>query len=937
MTVACARCHDHKFDPISQRDYYALYGYLKSTGYQQARYEHPERDRRAAAELERLRLEGSGPIRGLVARAMAPAVERLPDYLDTAATLLRSRVVGGATSTVVFQDFEKGSYAPWTTQGEAFKSKPHAGAFANQQAVSGFKGKALANSYGGRDSLKGRLRSPAFTVDHRYIAFLVGGGAHAGQTCVNLVVDGKTVRTATGQNDEKLLPHSWDVQEFKGKSAVIEVVDDHSDGWGHINVDHFAFTDLPPDSEASPVPPEAIAAAARERGLDEGLLKRWTQRLTEKHPAHDPLAVLSAAVEDAKPAKALASWRAAQVTPHANPQPSNPAIRIIADYTRPDTTLRQNGFAFGARPLGVFDVQLTGNPVRPIQRVITTPAAYQDPAWNGLKAHESTVGSGRGEVFHAGKMLRTPSFVLSQGRVHYLVQGKADVYAPIDSHRVNHGPLHQQMSSRIDTRGRWAWHSQDLSRYIGSVGHLEFTPSSDEPFAVAMVVEGPNAPFPATEPGMKPLADAWQQITDGDVSTLAAALREACRGAIAAMSSERPAPESELAGLAALAQWMVQHGELWLPDSPLPGVERWIAPLAHLHAGIIKASRLAPVAFDGDGIDERLMIRGSPRRQGEPIARRFLEVFEGTKDAPAGKDGSGRLELARRIADRDNPMTARVMVNRLWHHLFGKGLVASVDDFGAMGAAPTHPELLDHLASRFTADGWSVKRMLRTLVLSRTYRQSSRPSPTSAARVASIDPSNLLLSHASVRRLQAEPVRDAMLAVSGRLDTQAFGPPVPVALNDFMDGRGKPHGGPIDGHGRRSVYISVRRNFLPAMMLAFDTPAPFSSMGRRSVSNVPAQALILMNDPFVIEQARRWAQRALADGSLKDPESRVTAMFREALGRQPSESERSEAVAFLREQGVRLGLAPSKALDHEKTWADLAHALFNAKEFVFLE
>ena len=270
---------------------------------------------------------------------------------------------------------------------------------------------------------------------------------------------------------------------------------------------------------------------------------------------------------------------------------------------------------------------------------------------------------------------------------------------------------------------------------------------------------------------------------------------------------------------------------------------------------------LALAIADGTARDEPVHIRGSSKTLGEVVPRRFLEAIAGAEQ-PAPAAGSGRLELARRLVDPANPLTARVLVNRVWKHHFGEGIVKTPDDFGVMGQPPTHPELLDYLATRFVAGGWSIKGLHRLMMLSSTYRMQSRPDPGSEAE--RIDPANVLLHRMNVRRLEAEAIRDAMLAVSGRLDRTLFGPSVLPHLTPFMDGRGRPgKSGPLDGDGRRSLYLNVRRNFLTPMFLAFDFPVPFSTMGRRNVSNVPAQALTLMNDPFVVQQARLWADRVL--------------------------------------------------------------------------
>jgi len=182
------------------------------------------------------------------------------------------------------------------------------------------------------------------------------------------------------------------------------------------------------------------------------------------------------------------------------------------------------------------------------------------------------------------------------------------------------------------------------------------------------------------------------------------------------------------------------------------------------------------------------------------------------------------------------------------------------------------------------------------------------------------------------RRLEAECIRDAVLAVSGRLDRTMFGPGVAPYLTPFMSGRGRPkESGPLDGAGRRSIYQNVRRNFLSPMLLAFDYPTPFTTIGRRNVSNVPAQALVMLNNPFVAEQATLWARRVLAIEGLNTSD-RASTMYIEAFGRPPDADELSAVESFLTAHGQS-----NTAEENERAWADLAHVLFNAKEFVFVE
>jgi hypothetical protein len=278
-----------------------------------------------------------------------------------------------------------------------------------------------------------------------------------------------------------------------------------------------------------------------------------------------------------------------------------------------------------------------------------------------------------------------------------------------------------------------------------------------------------------------------------------------------------------------------------------------------------------------------------------------------------------------------------VFVNRVWHYAFGRGIVASTDNFGALGDAPTHPELLDYLADRFVREGWSLKKLLRELVLTNAFAMSSRASESADAT----DPDNRLLHRANVRRLDAEAVRDSILAVSGRLDRTMYGPGVEVHMTPFMDNNygddyGRPKSsGPLDGAGRRSVYQIVRRNFMNPMLVAFDFPQPLNTIGRRSVSNVPAQALILMNDPFVAEQAKVWARRVIAAKDADAP-ARVRRMYLEAFARPPTEAELQTATRFLDHHAEVLSISPERRATDEQLWADLAQVLINVKEFTYL-
>ena len=282
-----------------------------------------------------------------------------------------------------------------------------------------------------------------------------------------------------------------------------------------------------------------------------------------------------------------------------------------------------------------------------------------------------------------------------------------------------------------------------------------------------------------------------------------------------------------------------------------------------------------------------MFVRGDHRELGETVPRRFLSVFRNGA-YPEGRPA--RLQLAEDLLDSDTPITRRVIVNRIWHHLFGQGLVRTTDNFGRLGERPSHPELLDWLAGDFEASGWSIKQLVRKIVLTKTWQQASQPSDAAAQH----DPQNRWLSHYSLRRLAAEPIRDSILALSGKLRDPDGG--APQGLNSDA----------------RSLYLRVKRNDLSPFLTAFDFPAPFSCEGRRSVTNVPAQSLAMMNDPMVVEAARLWAadicdthpgneSAPSSNGSERDSDaifaSRVRQMFWDAFSREP----RAEELASLRE------------------------------------
>ena len=329
------------------------------------------------------------------------------------------------------------------------------------------------------------------------------------------------------------------------------------------------------------------------------------------------------------------------------------------------------------------------------------------------------------------------------------------------------------------------------------------------------------------------------------------------------------------------------------------------------------------------GYDLHLLVRGEYDQFGQQVPRGYVRAL-GASGNGFGVAGSGRLELADRIAAADNPLTSRVFVNRVWHWLYGRGIVATPSDFGHAGDLPSHPELLDHLAQEFVGRDWSTKRLVRRIVQSQSWRQSGQTS----AEALSADPANRLVHHFPLRRLEGEAIRDAMLAASGRLDRRLYGEPInPPRVNE--DPQKRLFSGPLDGQGRRSIYTKVTIMEPPKFLALFNQPPPKIPIGARDVTNTPAQALTLLNDPLVSQQAEVWGA-ALVKQNHATVEVRVGEMFAIAFGRPPSDEESERWAAAARDMAQLHGLPAENILSSQAVWKDMAHALFNTKEFIYV-
>lgn len=325
-------------------------------------------------------------------------------------------------------------------------------------------------------------------------------------------------------------------------------------------------------------------------------------------------------------------------------------------------------------------------------------------------------------------------------------------------------------------------------------------------------------------------------------------------------------------------------------------------------------------------LDYALNIRGDINARGERVPRDFLSVFSRWHQV-GDSANSGRLELANFLTNPRQGLTARVYVNRVWQWIFGQGLVRTPNDFGHLGEKPSHPELLDYLTREFIADGWSTKRLIRRLVVSRTFRQSGHVT----SKAATIDPANRWWQHYPTRRLEAEAIRDALLAASGRLDRTLYGRPINPRRR-VEDPAKRLFSGPLDGNGRRSIYLEVSIMAPSKFLQSFNAPDPKLPTGRRDETQVPTQALVMLNDPFVRAMAEHWAHRLVQDGATS-VDVRIRNMFLQALGRPPTDEETRRWTAFVQE----LSTSNETLLTNPIVWKQTAHTLFNLQEFIYYE
>ena len=808
MTVACARCHDHKFDAISTADYYSLSGFLQSSDYRQVRFESIEKDRQISRRLVELDEKYQRQIRDLL-DAEGIAHPRQMSYLTDDSIIVDYSNIAPShymQDGFLFGQTPRREGVPYFDEQNALRIATQ-GSAASNAFWNGLESVTLGNVHdqSGLTSLpaSGRsLRTPTFELNDAKVSVLIQGTGHV-VACVD--------------------SHRLIAGPLHGET--IRAIDAKQQGWVTLDLNRYIGHRL--HLEFVPAKDAQLSIRMVVQGLDGHGLADIDRRLAATNRAFAEYAKAAEAIFG--PAGTLEE-------------------KVFADFesgTYEGWTV--TGDAFGSMP-----------------QTLETIGSYQGKinAVGKYFVNSHNIRNG-GDVAYGDSLIGTMTsqpFTIDFDSIEFLVGGGTHRGITCVNLVIDGKPV---LSATGKDNNQMSLNTWDVRPFIGKEAKIE-------------VIDNHKA--------------SWGNIGIDRIVFL-----KRSGESVGNLSAQRI-------------------------------VDAWRRERELLRSQIVIKSHIAPAMMDGTGEDDRILIRGNSSKPGKVEPRHFLTAITGDAPMPI-KRGSGRLELANQINDPNNPLTARVIVNRIWHHLMGRGIVPTTDDFGVLGQRPSHPELLDHLASEFIRDGQSIKRMIRRIVSSRTYQMSSQFDP--AAMEA--DPKNMLWHHRSPKRLEGEAIRDSLLALSGRLDPKLFGAPVPIHLTSFMDGRGRPNkSGPLDGDGRRSIYISVRRNFLSPFMLTFDSPVPFSSMGRRNVSNVPAQSLILMNDPFVVEQAKRWAERAMNQGS--DVEANIDWMYKSAFARMPTEMEKRVAMEFL-DASLTGSSDPSV---YRERWSHFAHVLINTKEFLFL-
>ncbi len=535
-------------------------------------------------------------------------------------------------------------------------------------------------------------------------------------------------------------------------------------------------------------------------------------------------------------------------------------------------------------------------------------------------------------------VIQSPRFRIDSDSISLRMLGGDLSFAQliVENYAVPRGGIYgQRFSPRKEQMGWFTW---DVTFWKGFTGYIEFATAQDATHFQLAGEEARRKPAPTPRPdgrshfGAQRVVFHNNKLTPREEAPPILYLLEGPPLKSADDFTARVAERLEAAVNAWVAGNLTDRQAVFLDSCLAAG---WLGnsasqmealrPLAAEYRRLedeVVVPRRAPGVLEESAPDANLLVRGNHANRGEAVPRRYLTALAGK---PYEDPRLVRLRLAEDVASPANPLTARVFVNRLWKYYFRRGLVSTVDNFGKLGGEPSNPELLDYLARRFVDDGWSIQKMVRLMVTSEAYRMSSQ----AGKEALQADPNNELTHHIPVRRMEAEELRDAVLALSGELDRKQFGPSIEVFYaHETGATKGDRSKGPLDGKGRRSVYLEIRRNAANPFLEAFDAPKPMVTRGDRDVTNVPGQSLALLNSQFVIDQASKWGRR-IADAPGTEQE-RIRRVFDQVLGRAPTPAELDDSVSFV------AALARENSGDAARVWRDYVHAMLNLKEFLYV-
>ena len=1014
LTVSCARCHDHKFDPISQKDFYALYGIFASSRPGQVVVDAPELIRTNRTELTALKRE----IRAGLAEAWAAAAARMGRELQEQAAQRREKDRLDAEIRRVSErvaQVESRARAELAQKNSADVSTPLPNPLAQwsfekdlRDSIGAMHGKA----YGAATVRNGRL---ILTGNDSWVAtdpLKQSVKEKTLEVWVTLAELGQrgggalTLQTLDSENFDSIVfgereaAHWIAGSDFFRRTRDLGGVTETSKPgeWIHLAAVYGA------DNSITLYRNGTLYGGSYQQGSLQTFAANQARVLLGKRHLANGITSLACEIEEARlydraltATEVVASFRAGTLRVDA----ATLAKALTSDERQERSALLeeleqlQSDQAKLMKDLSALEiwktslaeaVKNTSSPLQPWAKLSElNEAAFQD-GWNELASYWKSELANRHEFNRtnftrvwdlrgedAGRWFMSDKSSGTAAAVgEFSVEAKGDrvlrgLYpAAVLTHSLTRkqngvftSPRFKVTTDNISVRGlgersrarlvvenyaigggglypasglgsdEMRWFRMDTAYRKGAHAYLEFITADDSPNSDAS--DGGRAYFGAAEVVFHTIPEAPKELlvpvahflAGGPPRSVSELAELYSRSLSLAISQWREGNASD--ETLTFLDYFIRRDLLPATLARLPQLGKAVAAYRELEERI-PVPRRAPGVHEAAAFDQPLFERGSITQPGDPVARRFLEMFD---DRAFRTSLSGRLELAEKVASPENPLTARVMVNRLWHHLFGRGLVGTVDNFGRLGEKPTHPELLDYLAGYFIEHGWSVKQTLRLLMTSKAFQQSAIPS----AEARRLDPSNELVSHGRVRRLEAEAIRDAVLATSGQLDLKMYGPGVNVYYVAKTEGGGAK--GPLDGDRRRSVYQRIRRNAANPFLEAFDAPKPMSTRGKRDATNVPAQSLTLLNDPFIIDQCSKWAKTLIAEGRARD--SRVESMFLKAFARSATPADLTAAREFLDELAAEHTVPSNEIQASEVVWRDFAQSLFCLKEFIYVE